>query len=376
MKTWLVGAAALAALLVAAPAAMGQRVDFGSVDVYDELTLYAEITSDTSTTPLAAGEPTISGSDVAAFVITDDGCGGQVHADGVCYVGVTFRPTRDAPHNASLDITVNSESFSVPLFGIGDPITLMTPSRLDFGTVPVGAPPPPSDVTVQNTSDGPLGPLGITVSSFLPVFEVSADSCSGVTLAPGGTCQMAVRYTAARGGTASGELIITSAPDSRRVGDLALRGATPVNRRRNPLPPRIFPPPAPTADYSAGLDERLGAALARLRRAGGRRALLRQGLVVRGVVPPTRGMLGLVVRARGQRAKAGRLVAVRRRQPVQAGRKVLIRARLTRAGRRLLRSGRPLRLKMTLTLVAEPDKRVSSADGSLRLARAPAHRAP
>jgi hypothetical protein len=93
--------------------------------------------------------------------------------------------------------------------------------------------------------------------------------------------------------------------------------------------------------------------------------------VVRGIVPPVAGLLRLEVWARGSKRSPARLVAVRRRLAAQADRPARIRAKLTRAGRRLLRSGRPLVLEIELTMTAQADKLVSKADGVLRLARTP-----
>jgi hypothetical protein len=100
---------------------------------------------------------------------------------------------------------------------------------------------------------------------------------------------------------------------------------------------------------------------------------LKRGLTVRGIVPPGQGALGLAVRAR--RASPGAtLVAARRRLGVQPGRQATIRARLTRAGKRLLRSGRPLVLDAKLTLVARSDDRLSEAKGVLRVGPVPKQR--
>jgi hypothetical protein len=55
--------------------------------------------------------------------------------------------------------------------------------------------------------------------------------------------------------------------------------------------------------------------------------------------------------------------------PVQAGRRTTIRARVTRAGRRLLKSGRRLVLDVRLTLVARTDQRLSEANRVIRLRR-------
>jgi hypothetical protein len=127
-----------------------------------------------------------------------------------------------------------------------------------------------------------------------------------------------------------------------------------------------------TPDVSARLARRLRAALAPLRGGNrGRAALLRRGLVVRGIVPPVPGMLRLEVWARGSKRSPARLVAVQRRLAAKADRRTAIQAGLTRAGRRLLRSGRPLVLEIELTMTAQADKLVSTATGVLRLAGRP-----
>lgn len=347
------------------------QVDFGPVYVSTETSLEVSITGEG---PFTAGEPTIIGPDVGAFHVWGDACGSQPHSDGECFVDVKFAPSRTGAHTATLVLPVEGEPepISIPLVGEGVALTRITPAELDFGTVPFESPPPAREVIVENTSDRMLGPLRASLPALFPRpwFEKVADSCSGATLAPGETCQMSIRFTAARRGSAESRVFLTSDPDSRIVSEMVLRGATPPAPVRSPLArpllPRPAPPPSP--DFSAELDERLAAALTRIRRVG-RRTLLRHGLVVRGVVPPVRGVLGLVVRARGRNGGAGRLVAVRRQLPIQAGRKAFIRARLTRAGRRMLLSGRALRLRVELTLLARPDGRVSRAFGFVRVPR-------
>jgi hypothetical protein len=155
------------------------------------------------------------------------------------------------------------------------------------------------------------------------------------------------------------------------MGSVTLRGP-------GAFRPATAPIRFPTPDGTAVLRERLRAALARLR-GRSREVLLKHGLVVRGIVPPAQGRLGILVRGRRASPRqdatpAATLVAARRRVPVEPGRRVTIRARLTRAGRRLLRSGRPLILEVKLTLVARSDDRLSEATGVLRLGRVPKRR--
>lgn len=129
-----------------------------------------------------------------------------------------------------------------------------------------------------------------------------------------------------------------------------------------------------TPGATAVLRKRLRLALQRLR-GRSREALLKRGLVVRGIVHPAHGELGLVVHAR-RASSAPTVVAARRGLPALAGQRTTIHAHVRRAGRRLLRSGRRLVLDVRLRLVARPDSRLSEAKGVLRLGRAASGAAP
>src|ERR1700674_845021 len=78
------------------------------------------------------------------------------------------------------------------------------------GTVDVGA-----SLTTTNTLvvTNPIGALPLNVSSVtgfgLP-FSLSADACSGTTVAPGGTCAVAVTFSPTAFGTATPDPITVS----------------------------------------------------------------------------------------------------------------------------------------------------------------------
>lgn len=313
----------------------------------------------------------MSGADAPAFEVVGGSCSGQTLVSGdECSVTLAFRPARIGTHTATLDVPVEGEPdapFSAELSGDGIPWLRLTPTVLDFGTVLLFR--HTQDVLVENVSGREvflftrIEPL---TARFRIVRDLAPDRC-GHTLAAGATCRVGVTFLPPSGMAAEGRLVFGRG--QTEMGSVALRG-TGAPR------PQVGPIKFPTPDATAALRTRLREALKRLR-GRTRETLLRRGLVIRDIVPPAAGRLGLVVRGsrasprRRDASPAATLIAARRRVPVLAGQPATIRARLTRAGRRLLRSARPLRLDVKLTLVAQSDDRLSEATGVLRLGRAP-----
>jgi hypothetical protein len=321
--------------------------------------------------PIRLGAPAVIGPDAAAFQVAGGTCtGATLPGDGgQCTVRVRFTPGRVGTHTATLQIPVEGQPdapLSVGLSGEGIPALRLTPAVLDFGTVLAfsGA---DQDVFVENVS-GQQVDLSPSIRPrtgtrpFLIRREFAPDRC-GETLAAGATCRVALTFHPQTGGVAEARLVFGRF--QTEMGGVGLRG-TGIARPR-PTSPRPTPSPFSTPNATAMLRKRLRVALQRLRGVS-RETLLKRGLVVRGMVPPAEGVLGLMVEAR-RASSAATVVAARPRLPARAGRRTTIRARLTRAGRRLLRSGRRLVLDVRLTLVARPDSRLSEANGVLRLAR-------
>jgi hypothetical protein len=83
--------------------------------------------------------------------------------------------------------------------------------------------------------------------------------------------------------------------------------------------------------------------------------LLRRGFLVRGLAPPSAGRYMLRLRARGQ------VIAIGRSGAVSRGKRLALRARLTKPGRRLLKEPRRLRVAGTLSFLSRPAQRSWSA---------------
>jgi hypothetical protein len=333
------------------------------------------VVNDDPDLPVALGQRAVSGPDAAAFPVVADACTGVTLDSGEeCIVTMAFRPARIGTHAATLEVPVEGEpdaSFSAELSGEGIQSLRLTPSVVDFGTVFLTR--SQREVLVENVSGREISPLLARIEPFTGPFRIYRppvpDVC-GRTLAAGASCRIGATFIPLPGLTTEARLIFRGS--GAEMGSVALRGTWAPR-------PAATPITFPTPDATGVLRKRLRTALARLR-GRTREVLPKRGLIVGGIVPPAQGVLGLVVR--GRRASplrqdaspAATLMAARRRLPVQADRKATIRAHLTRAGRRLLRSGRPLVLDVKLTLVARSDDRLSEATGGLRLGRVPKRR--
>src|SRR5262249_33735386 len=87
----------------------------------------------------------------------------------------------------------------------------LSPAVLGFGPVAMGAEVQPRTVTLTNTGTRPLKVSSVTVTgtnpgAFLPLVS---DSCTGATMAVGGTCTVQVRFAAGSTGRKTANLTFT-----------------------------------------------------------------------------------------------------------------------------------------------------------------------
>jgi hypothetical protein len=285
--------------------------------------------------PVAIGGVSLAGADVSAFQVLTNSCSpGALAAPASCSVSVRFRPTRTGSHGATLRVEHDGQGgvVSVPLAGNGTPPFSVDVGAIDFGEVQVGQQ-AARTITVTGHGARPLRTVSATVGGRDVATLRSSRAC-----APRPTCTLRVTF----------------APDSARLHSAQLTVAAEGFELVVPLTGLGTPAPAPAPSVGALLHSRLRSAVRTWRRAG-RAGALRRGLTVNGFRAPANGTLRLVVRkakgpvlARGSvRAKAGVLARVR--------------ARLTRTGRRALRSGRAVRVAAVLEFVAAQGGRRSRA---------------
>lgn len=139
-------------------------------------------------------------------------CQGQTLAPGgSCQMSFSFQPSSTGSHTDASVGTWNNVPFHIGLHGTGLGVSaprtealLVSPSALEFGEVTNGTVSPTQVVRITNVSSASIVMSGAGGAPSSPSFGAS-QSCQGVTLAPGASCQMFFSFQP----TAAGE--VTSA---------------------------------------------------------------------------------------------------------------------------------------------------------------------
>src|SRR3954453_6145225 len=110
------------------------------------------------------------------------------------------------------------------------PAVTLTPSSLTFDARDTGTTSAAQSITVANTGSAPLFINSAQVRGANPLdFTATGDGCSGLTLAPGGSCSMDVTFSPSEAGARSGPLIVTdNAPNSPQTPTISGPGPTPA----------------------------------------------------------------------------------------------------------------------------------------------------
>jgi uncharacterized repeat protein (TIGR01451 family) len=110
----------------------------------------------------------------------------------------------------------------------GVPQAQLSPPNLAFGNQPLGSTSAAQAVTLSNTGDAPLTIGTAAITGADPgEFAISADGCSGQSLAPAGTCTVSVTFAPAATGPRSASLAVPdNAAGSPQAVPLAGTGTT------------------------------------------------------------------------------------------------------------------------------------------------------
>ncbi len=153
--------------------------------------------------PLAipAGFP--SGVDAGDFDIISDGCSGAtINPGAICQLIVRFNPQPGplGQRSAGLAIAIGNGYAIADLKGIAavaPAIKLtLTPDPHNFGAVPLTQGSQPQAFTLTNTGQTVVGPLvaAFTSGPDFAAFQIISNGCTGISLNPGATCQIIVRF--------------------------------------------------------------------------------------------------------------------------------------------------------------------------------------
>jgi hypothetical protein len=215
-------------------------LSFGTLPVGSLSTVQIVTVTNTGAASLVIGALSVGGTNPSQFVKTapKDLCSGRTLAPngGTCTAGVKFQPTATGLQNATLQIPSNDPVTpvkTVALSGTGGgstPVIFVSPTSVDFGTLPQGSLSPVYIVTVRNDGAASLVIGSLSIGGANPsqfVKTAPKDFCSGRTLAPnGGTCTAGVKFQPTATGVQNGTLQIPSNDPVTPVATVGLTGTT------------------------------------------------------------------------------------------------------------------------------------------------------
>ena len=167
----------------------------------------------TSTATIHISSVGITGVNTGDFVISADACTGVALAvNATCNVSVKFAPTATGTRSASLSFTDDALGSPQNLTLTGTavnpgPIVSLAPTSLTFSSQGMGSTSTAQTVTVTNTGTASLHVTSATLGGTnAGDFSVSADSCTGATVAINATCSVSVTFTPSAIGSRSASL--------------------------------------------------------------------------------------------------------------------------------------------------------------------------
>jgi uncharacterized repeat protein (TIGR01451 family) len=193
---------------------------YGNVLTGQSKTLTLTLSNSGSDPASLTGPPTTSGPNpgdfapiLASLTCPMSGGGGPfVPAHGSCTVDFTFTPGGAGPRSATFTFPNDSldgpQSVTMTGTGVLPVASLTVPSSVAFGTLNPGQ---SNMQTFSLLSSGTI-PVSISAASLSGAdYSVVSDGCSGLSLSPGSSCSVTLKYTAsATPGGSSGTLTITS----------------------------------------------------------------------------------------------------------------------------------------------------------------------
>lgn len=155
---------------------------------------------------LTLGMPAVTGSD---FVVRSTTCTASLPVGGSCAILLAFAPTVTGQRSATVAVAANVDGgvLTASLDGTGTQAgsIVLTPLRVDFGSVRIGQKSAVQYVTVANTGSVAAGLHPLSISG---PFNISANTC-GSALATNTSCTVGVVFVPTASGAASGSLVAT-----------------------------------------------------------------------------------------------------------------------------------------------------------------------
>jgi len=168
----------------------------------------------------------IDGTDAAQFSITSNACDAAILPGKSCLVTLRFSPDSAGLKTARLGVQATlGGAVTAALQGTGVPpgALTLTPANASLGSVLVNQRGTPTTFTVTNSGGAASGTLATSLSDATE-FAITTDGCKGMTLAPMGTCTIAVTFTPTTTGQKSATLSVTATPGGTASSGLTALG--------------------------------------------------------------------------------------------------------------------------------------------------------
>jgi hypothetical protein len=145
-------------------------------------------------TNTGAGVLTIAGISVTGSFSQTNNCPSSLNPNAGCTIDVKFHPTTKGVQHGSVNVKDNAPGSSqkVPLTGTGTYVQLV-PTKLSFGTQPVGTKSLPRRITLTNKGDVALNIRGIAIKGPNGGDFADTNNC-GHQVAPGASCFIKVTF--------------------------------------------------------------------------------------------------------------------------------------------------------------------------------------
>jgi streptogramin lyase len=191
-------AAAIGRLTVDSPITFSPSpLSFGSHAVGSSSTQSITVTNASGGAATITGA-TVTGANAADFTIGTNTCLVALPNGGTCSVQIAFKPAAAGNRSASLSLTDSAPGSPHQdlLSGAGQSgAPTLTPANFNFGSQAAGTVGKSSNFTLTNLTGGPVSITSAALGGTNPGdFRITADTCSGKSVADSSSCAIAVAF--------------------------------------------------------------------------------------------------------------------------------------------------------------------------------------
>ena len=195
---------------------------------------------------VVSGTPVVSktGTDAAAFVVSNNNCTTGIAAGSTCTFQITFNSTGTAgSRSAGVTVTASpggAPSSTLSAMAVAPGLLVMSPTSSDFATALVGAQGVTRTFTLSNNGGAPTTAVSLSITPAGQfVIESGMDGCSGQILAPmgmsGSSCTVTLRFTPSSRGLTGATFAATASTGGTASSSISGTGQTPATLVVSPL---------------------------------------------------------------------------------------------------------------------------------------------